>query len=76
MSFELHFCREDIWPEYLSAKIPSESETRRYVPERTCADVGKPAYFKCSECGWVSTVFSFGEGMPVYCPNCGAMVVE
>lgn len=49
--------------------------------ERTCRDKGGigtkfPAVFICSECGWCSTVFAFGECMPRYCPNCGAKVVE
>ena len=47
----------------------------------TCRDEGGigtkfPAVFICSECGWRSTVFAFGEGMPCYCPNCGAKVVS
>ena len=49
------------------------------VRERTCHDKGGigtkfPATFICSECGWYSPPFAFGEGMPCYCPNCGARV--
>ena len=42
----------------------------------TCRDVGKAAVFKCSECGWYSPVFTFGEEMPCYCPSCGRKVVD
>ena len=40
----------------------------------TCEDVGAAAIFKCSMCGWQSNVFTFGEGMPCFCPQCGKAV--
>ena len=42
----------------------------------TCRDVGKPAVFKCSECGWYSPVFTFGKEMPQFCPSCGRRVAH
>lgn len=39
-----------------------------------CDDVGQAAVFKCSECGWYSPVFTFGDGMPQFCPSCGKAV--
>lgn len=40
--------------------------------ERTCHDETKPRdYFTCSECHT-----PIGKWVPVYCPRCGARVVE
>lgn len=81
MSFEIHFCREDIWPEYLAAKIPSESETRTYTPERTCGltncDSGEmDVDVYALSCGHVAYYPSAYEDIPGYCPECGAKVVS
>lgn len=49
-----------------------------YVPERTCRNVDDEfPYFKCSECGCNAVVGygSSGDGLPNYCPNCGARVI-
>lgn len=50
----------------------------KFMPERTCRNVddGFP-FFKCSECGCNAVVEyeSSGDGLPNYCPNCGAKVV-
>ena len=65
------------------------SELRRYVPERTCRDIGgrgeTPA-FKCSECGCELDLEGAGfeptmwvgasAAIPRFCPNCGARAVE
>lgn len=52
-------------------------DTVRYVPERTCRNLGgedgtnfEHYDFGCSECGFAADVAE-----PVYCPNCGAKVV-
>lgn len=77
MSFELHFCYRDTWPEYLAAKIPGESEVRTYTPERTCHVETVPLGIHddttadvCSECRVPL------DGDEYYCPNCGARVKE
>lgn len=44
------------------------------VPKRTCKNVdilASRGYFRCSECG-----MSQEYGIPNYCPNCGAKVLE
>lgn len=72
MSSEFHFCHRYTWPEYLAAVIPSESEVRKYVPERTCEFKpfrGEVERGVCSEC----SVFMHSQMR--YCPNCGARVV-
>ena len=48
--------------------------------ERTCKnnDTDNDEFFQCSECG-KSSVTEFlrgGYGVPRYCPNCGARVVD
>lgn len=50
-------------------------ERRRYVPERTCHNVGaeySKAGFECSECGAIDLDFV----APDFCHGCGARVVE
>ena len=75
MSFEIHFCDKDIWPEYVEVKIPSESEVRTYVPERTCrmeTEESCQNWNSCSECH-----ADYYTDQPInYCPNCGAKVVD
>lgn len=47
--------------------------------ERTCRNVDEEyPYFECSECGCNAVVGygGSGPGLPNYCPNCGAKVVE
>lgn len=47
--------------------------------ERTCKNTDDEfPYFQCSECGCNAVVGygSSGDGLPNYCPNCGAKVVE
>ena len=56
------------------------------VPERTCHPVAMDnfneaegdgyAWAVCSECGRVLAVLSDGDGMPCFCPGCGARVVD
>lgn len=46
--------------------------------ERTCRNVDDEfPFFKCSECGCNAVVGygSSGDGLPNYCPNCGAKVI-
>lgn len=82
MSFEIHFCDEDTWPEYVAVKILSESETRKYIPERTCYSDNEPPLlyddpfrvFRCSECH--SKLDLRHARKPNYCPHCGAKVVS
>lgn len=79
--------RRGEWPEYVTVSHDGMREPgRRYVPERTCRDVGGLDKFVCSECGaslymlgmyddptyWVDDVAAVLE----YCPNCGAKVVD
>lgn len=48
--------------------------------ERTCRNTDDDCYawFECSECGLHSKleIMSGGYGIPNYCPNCGAKVVD
>ncbi len=47
--------------------------------ERTCKNLEyDPPWFTCSECSFVSVTewLAGGSGIPNYCPNCGARVVE
>ena len=71
------------FPTIIHAK--RSNELRRYVPERTCRDVGAGGMFVCSECGasldyegwyddptyWVDDVAAAVK----YCPNCRARVI-
>lgn len=81
MSFDIHFCHEDAWPEYVDVKIPSESEVRTYVPERTCEQEERGwgtegdharVWLTCGHDCMVPTV----QDLPNYCPQCGAKVVS
>ena len=67
------------WPEYVKVKIPSESEVRTYIPERTCHEVLVNKHWRgCSECAY-KWEFMYGIGKcerPNYCPDCGAKVVD
>ena len=50
-----------------------------FVKERTCKNVDDEfPFFKCSECECNAVVGygSSGDGLPNYCPNCGARVVS
>lgn len=75
MSFEIHFCHEDTWPEYVDVKISSEREVRTYVPERTCRLRITTVGWGCSACHVVSWTTE-RKPKPNYCPNCGAKVVS
>lgn len=49
------------------------------LSERTCRNIDDEfPYFQCSECECNAVVGygSSGDGLPNYCPNCGAKVVE
>ena len=48
---------------------------------KKCRDTGRQRIFECSECGYgIMDIYISDEskydGMPKYCPNCGAEVVE
>ena len=62
---------------YTEAEAVSAWNTRA---ERTCTnvDTDDDCYFECSQCGSAALVEykSSGYGVPRYCPNCGAKVVE
>lgn len=48
------------------------------LDERTCRNTDSEfPFFECSECGCNAVVGygSSGDGLPKYCPNCGAKVV-
>lgn len=71
--------------DHLNGKLGLRAARYEVTPEQaieatlgrgTCEDVGAAAIFKCSMCGWKSSVFTFGEGMPCYCPNCGRRVEQ
>lgn len=65
--------------EFEKKVIKAWKEIQDYT-ERTCKndDNDCDAWFKCSECGLHSKleIMSGGYGIPNYCPNCGAKVVE
>lgn len=54
--------------------FPPEQAIAATLGGGECEDVGTAAIFKCSICGWQSNVFTFGEGMPCFCPRCGKTV--
>lgn len=60
----------------------AEINGKRYVPERTCRNVGyysDSTRFECSECefnGWVKWAKDGKDRVPGYCPNCGARVKD
>lgn len=63
----------------VTAGITTVTDTPQitYVPERTCKNVDDEfPFFKCSECGCNAVVGygSSGDGLPNFCPNCGARV--
>ena len=55
-----------------------DGETVRYVPERTCRDMGaRKVFFVCSECGetYRKDCMRLWHHKPwSYCPNCGARI--
>lgn len=65
--------------EFEETVIKAWKEIQDYT-ERTCKndDNDCDAWFKCSECGLHSKleIMSGGYGIPNYCPNCGAKVVN
>ena len=62
-------------------RVGSLERPRVYVPERTCRmeyneewsgdELYPTECYNCSECHYMTS-----DGMPNYCPNCGAKVVE
>lgn len=72
-------CRAYTRPEPLTVDVamlavPPEQAIAATLGAGECEDVGQAAVFKCSECGWYSPVFTFGEKMPRFCPQCGKAV--
>ena len=42
-----------------------------YMPEYSGDELYPTEAYKCSACGWIVS-----EGMPSYCPSCGAEVID
>lgn len=71
----------DVWKEDVRAGRPIDFGFVTYVPERTCCmeynergshdDHYPTECYNCSECGHMTS-----DGMPSYCPNCGARVIK
>lgn len=77
MSIESELAKRDRLLAEKSARI---RELEAQLAERTCGneDEDLDAWFKCSACGLHSKleIFGGGYGLPNYCPNCGARVVD
>ena len=75
------------WPEYISVSHDGAREIgSKYVPERTCRNIGNGAIFKCSVCGATVKVCDESDepticvdgvaDVPSYCTHCGARVED
>lgn len=47
-----------------------------WVRERTCKPIWDEDGFACNKCGYWWPLKHYDNGIPCYCPNCGAKVVE
>ena len=68
----------DEWPESVNVMHEGVGDSLKYVPERTCRNLGGEEGtnyelydFGCSSCGYCADITE-----PNYCPYCRAKVVE
>lgn len=68
----------DEWPESVDVMHEGVGDRLKYVPERTCRNLGgedgtnyELYDFACSYCGYCADITE-----PNYCPNCRAKVID